>query len=202
MRPLVISGQAAVQTLQQEIQRSEESRYDHRLHAVLLVAHGTTCPEAAALLGDAPRSVEYWVHRFQAKGLAGRTPWAASAFGRKADGDHPSRPAWETERSGNARESMGWQNSLRMDRERIWHPPGRATVLATVPSIGLSATQATAGFWAKADPGRQKRHKKLQRYRKDEAVDLWALDEVHFQQQGSRCRMWIPPEDQDPVVFP
>ena len=36
---------------------------------------------------------------------------------------------------------------------------------------------------------------------KDEAVDLWALDEVHFQQQGSRCRMWIPPEDKDPVVF-
>jgi len=26
------------------------------------------------------------------------------------------------------------------------------------------------------------------------AVDLWALDEVHFQQQGSRCRMWVPPE--------
>jgi transposase len=42
-----------------------------RLHAVLLVAQGTTCPEAAALVGDAPRSVEYWVHRFQAKGLAG-----------------------------------------------------------------------------------------------------------------------------------
>src|SRR5215468_7724187 len=40
MRPLVISGQTAVQTLQQEIQRSEESRYDHRLHAVLLVAMG------------------------------------------------------------------------------------------------------------------------------------------------------------------
>jgi transposase len=36
---------------------------------------------------------------------------------------------------------------------------------------------------------------------KNEGVDLWALDEVHFQQQGSRCRMWIPPEDKDPVVF-
>ena len=36
---------------------------------------------------------------------------------------------------------------------------------------------------------------------KEEAVDLWALDEVHFQQQGSRCRMWIPPEDKDPVVY-
>jgi DDE superfamily endonuclease len=36
---------------------------------------------------------------------------------------------------------------------------------------------------------------------RDEAVDLWALDEVHFQQQGSRCRMWIPPETRDPVVY-
>jgi transposase len=33
------------------------------------------------------------------------------------------------------------------------------------------------------------------------AVDLWALDEVHFQQHGSRCRMWVPPEIKDPVVY-
>ena len=26
------------------------------------------------------------------------------------------------------------------------------------------------------------------------------MDEVHFQQYGSRCRMWIPPEVHDPVV--
>lgn len=26
------------------------------------------------------------------------------------------------------------------------------------------------------------------------------MDEVHFQQHGSRCRMWIPPEDRDPIV--
>ena len=31
-------------------------------------------------------------------------------------------------------------------------------------------------------------------------VDLWALDEVHFQQHGSRCRMWVPPETRDPVL--
>ena len=36
---------------------------------------------------------------------------------------------------------------------------------------------------------------------RDDRVDLWALDEVHFQQQGSRCRMWVPPETRDPVVF-
>ena len=32
-------------------------------------------------------------------------------------------------------------------------------------------------------------------------VDLWAMDEVHFQQYGSRCRMWIPPETKDPVLY-
>ena len=57
--------------LQQEISRSDESRYDHRLHGVLLVAQGMTCPEVARLLGDAPRSVEYWVRGFEEKGLAG-----------------------------------------------------------------------------------------------------------------------------------
>ena len=73
MRPLTISDSTSVLGLQQEIQRSEESRYDHRLHGVLLVAQGMTCPEVARLLGDASRSVEYWVHRYGEQGLAGLT---------------------------------------------------------------------------------------------------------------------------------
>src|SRR4030067_572855 len=35
----------------------------------------------------------------------------------------------------------------------------------------------------------------------DETVDLWAIDEVHFQQYGSRCRMWVPPETKDPALL-
>ena len=35
------------------------------------LAQGMTCLEVARLLGDAPRSIEYWVHRFERKGLAG-----------------------------------------------------------------------------------------------------------------------------------
>lgn len=27
------------------------------------------------------------------------------------------------------------------------------------------------------------------------------MDEVHFQQHGSRCRMWVPPEIKDPVLL-
>ncbi|MBI5280814.1 MAG: transposase [Candidatus Solibacter usitatus] len=43
--------------------------------------------------------------------------------------------------------------------------------------------------------------KKLQALMADPLVDLWATDEVHFQQYGSSCRMWVPPEVQDPVLM-
>ena len=32
------------------------------------------------------------------------------------------------------------------------------------------------------------------------SIDLWATDEVHFQQHGSRCTMWVPPEISDPIL--
>jgi transposase len=72
MKPLTIADATTIVLgLQDEIRRSEESRYDHRLHGVLLVAQGMSCPEVSRLLGDAPRTVEYWVRRFEDKGLAG-----------------------------------------------------------------------------------------------------------------------------------
>ena len=35
----------------------------------------------------------------------------------------------------------------------------------------------------------------------NDGVDLWATDEVHFQQHGSQCRMCVPPETKDPVLL-
>jgi transposase len=82
MKALRIADSATVSLgLQDEIRRSEESRYNHRLHGVLLVAQGMTCPEVAGMLGDAPRSVENWVRRFEAEGLAGLQ-----------EGERPGRP--------------------------------------------------------------------------------------------------------------
>lgn len=43
--------------------------------------------------------------------------------------------------------------------------------------------------------------KKLSRLARRDDVDLWFEDECHFQQHGSRCTMWVPPEDVDPVVL-
>jgi len=72
VKALTISdSETMILALQDEIRRSEESRYDHRLHGVLLVAEGFSCHEVSKLLGDSPRTVEYWVHRFEDRGLAG-----------------------------------------------------------------------------------------------------------------------------------
>ena len=81
MRPLFVSDPTVVLSLQDEIRRSPDARYDHRLHGLLLIAHGMSCPEVAALLGDAPRTVQYWVHRFESEGLEGL-----------ADHERPGRP--------------------------------------------------------------------------------------------------------------
>jgi len=43
--------------------------------------------------------------------------------------------------------------------------------------------------------------KKLQLMALDPIIELWAIDEVMFQQYGTSCKMWIPPEEKNPVIF-
>jgi transposase len=87
MKPLSIAdADTMVLGLQDEIRRSEESRYDHRLHGVLLVAQGMTCPEVGRLLGDAPRSVEYWVRHFEERGLSGLVEGARAGRPKRLSG--------------------------------------------------------------------------------------------------------------------
>ena len=70
MRALQLSdAETMILALQDEIRRNDQSRYDHRLHGVLLVAQGMSCPVVARLLGDAPRTVENWVKGFEQDGL-------------------------------------------------------------------------------------------------------------------------------------
>jgi transposase len=35
----------------------------------------------------------------------------------------------------------------------------------------------------------------------NKSYDILFEDECHFQQHGSRCRMWFPPEDKDPILL-
>jgi transposase len=70
MRKLQIDDSSAIRiAIQQEIGRSEESRYDHRLHGLLLLAAGHSCREVAELFGEDETTVQRWVHRFEEGGL-------------------------------------------------------------------------------------------------------------------------------------
>jgi transposase len=72
MRKLTISENEEKRiAIQQEILRSEDSKYNHRLHAVLMVASGHSCHEVAKMFKHSPRYVEDWVKRFNEKGFAG-----------------------------------------------------------------------------------------------------------------------------------
>lgn len=71
-----------IAAIQDEITRTQQGRYFHRLHVVLHVLQGASSYEAASLYGHSPRTIQYWVHRLLSKGLAGL--W---------DGEHPGRPS-------------------------------------------------------------------------------------------------------------
>jgi transposase len=81
----VPDAEVVIAALQDEIRRSDEARYDHRLHGLLLVAGGLSCGQVAAMLGDAPRTVAYWVHRFEDEGLAGLVEGEGSGRPRRLD---------------------------------------------------------------------------------------------------------------------
>lgn len=67
--------------IQQEVCHSDELRYQHRLHALLLVSSGQSCQQVAELYGEDRRTVQRWVRRFEKDGLDGLR-----------DGEHAGRP--------------------------------------------------------------------------------------------------------------
>jgi transposase len=164
MKALTITdAEPMVLALQDEIRRSQEARYDHRLHAVLLVAQGVTCPEAAALLGDSPRSVQYWVRRFEEEGFAGL-----------ADADRPGRPKKLSEKqlSEISKVIRGSPRDFGMTTN-IWDGKTLSAFIRQRYGLDLGVRQCQRLFRqlgfrlrkprpliAKADPDQQKKHKK------------------------------------------
>ena len=57
--------------LRNEILRSEEARYDHRLHGVLLVCRGLSCYEVGEMFGHDPTTIQRWVRSFETRGFCG-----------------------------------------------------------------------------------------------------------------------------------
>lgn len=91
--------------IQQKIARSDESRYDHRLHGLLLVAGGQSCQQVADLFGDDRRTVQRWVNRFESHGLEGMR-----------EGERSGRPA-----TLDAKQWAALGRDLRRDPEEFGH---------------------------------------------------------------------------------
>ena len=88
MRKLQIQGPEEMKfAIRQQIGCSEESRYNHRLHGLLLVANGQSCRGVAELLGEDARAIQRWVHRFEQCGLQALR-----------DGERPGRSCLRNER--------------------------------------------------------------------------------------------------------
>lgn len=81
-RIAIPDAETFVAAIQDEISRTREGRYFHRLHVLLHVLRGASPYEAARIFGDSPRTIEYWEHDLLTQGLAGL--W---------EGDRPGRPS-------------------------------------------------------------------------------------------------------------
>ncbi len=166
MKPLSISDPDIIGGLQDEIRRSDEARYDHRLHGLLLIAQGVTCPKVASMLGDSVRTVQYWVKRFEKDGLAGLT-----------EGDRPGRP-----RLLNEKQLEKINQVLRKTPEdvglsgNLWDGKTLSAHIKKAYGVSLGARQCQRMFrqlgfrlrkprpiMAHADPELQKTHKKSSR---------------------------------------
>jgi transposase len=167
MRPITLSTpEHSRAVLQQEINRHQDARYDHRLHCVLLVASGMSCEQTAGLFGDSPRTLVNWVRRFDRQGLAGL-----------AEGNHSGRPSRLT--AEQLEEVRAWVRqppaAVEVDAN-LWDGKSLAAGLQQHYGVQMSVRQCQRLFRlvdtryrlrrplvAKADPQRQAEHKKNSR---------------------------------------
>ena len=206
MRKLVMADADVMRmAIQQEIARSDESRYDHRLHGLLLVTGGHSCQQVAELFGEDRRTVQRWVTRVDTHGLTGLR-----------DGARLGRPA-----TLNTKQWAALGRDLRPEPQtfghagHLWDGKPLAAHLRLRYGVALgggASANASSATWdfgcASPDPkspsptrARSRRLKKLHRLARRRGVERWSVDEGHCQQHGTRCRMWVPPEIKDPVLL-
>jgi transposase len=58
-------------TLRNAVLRSEEARYDHRLHGVLLISQGMPCYEVGEIFGHDSPTIQRWIRSFETRGFSG-----------------------------------------------------------------------------------------------------------------------------------
>ena len=162
-------------------------------------------PQVGRFLRDSTRSAHYWVRQFDEEGLAGI-----------AEGAHPGRPRRFMEAQLKA---VGMALRQRPKDAgpsgNLWDSKTLSAFLQRRFSVDLGVRQCQRLFrqlgfrLRKPRPMLPHPHPELQAAHQrplaalnaDPTVDLWVIDEVHFQQHGSRCLMWVPPGGEDPILL-
>jgi len=206
MKPLTIpDAQRVVKEVQREIEKSKDCRYIRRLHGILLVAQGTSCPQVARQLGRGARTVQLWVRTFKEEGLSGLK-----------DKSRPGRPPRLTEEQmaqiGQALRSTPMEYGL---NGYLWDGKTLSAFILKEFGIQLGVRQCQRVFHklgfryrkprpliAGTDPAVKKEFKKdLLEMEINPNIEVWILDEAFFKLFGTTCKMWVPPEDSDPSVL-
>ena len=131
MKPLTLSDPAIILGLQDEIRRSDEARYDHRLHALLLIARGLTAGDVAKHFGESRTAIWGWVKRFNEHGLAGLS-----------DGERTGRPSRLSEK-----QLQEIDRALRVQpRSGMWDGKTLAAHIRTVHGVRLGVRQCQRLF--------------------------------------------------------
>jgi len=171
---------------------------------MMLVAQGMTSPEVAKLLGDAARTVQCWVKRFEHEGLAGLV-----------DKERPGRPSFLTEPQLEEINRVLRQTPRAHGLgENLWDGKILSAFIEKRYRVQLGIRQCQRLFRplgfrlrkprpaiAHADPVLQKRQKKTESVESGFASGLVGRGRSPFPAVWSRWRMWIPPEVVDPVLW-
>ena len=83
-------------------------------------------------------------------------------------------------------------------RRRYWVRLGVRQCQRLLATWGLAAKSQTPSPPVRSGQGRGV-IKKTAPLARRLGSELWSVDECHFQQHGTRCHMWAPPEIKDPV---
>jgi transposase len=65
------NAKEAKEIIKAEIKKTNEGRFQHRLHSILLICEGRRCAEIATLFKDGLRTIQYWAKRFNEDGING-----------------------------------------------------------------------------------------------------------------------------------
>lgn len=106
---IVQERETFITAIKDELYKTPEGRYFHRIHVVLQYIQGLSSSEIARFYDHSPRTIQYWVRRFLSPGLT--SLWDGERTGRPGQLSMSMRKKLQTEIRSSPRE-VGYKREL------------------------------------------------------------------------------------------